>query len=322
MKIKKFINRYLPVPVLLLLLGTLGACGTQSKVTGPAIFGESIPESSRNQEIITESGEAMIADANFPAKDPAVSGDLTEDTCLPSTPDKKTLEYFLRTAFRPLGSTLYVWGGGWNEEDTGAGTEAVSLGVPASWKNFYDSQNASYDYRNTRYQIHDGLDCSGFVGWAVYNTLETENGKEGYVYKSTDTAKTYSALGFGTFYEAGSNPDFLAGDICSMPGHVYISLGTCEDGSVLVLHSSPPGVRLCGTTKGGSPSMASELAEKTMKTYYSDFYERYPDCTVSDAYLKKASQMRWDTSFFPDADTIRSCSPEELLNLLERNTQE
>ncbi len=31
----------------------------------------------------------------------------------------KTLADFIRTGLIPCGQVLYVWGGGWNEEDTG-----------------------------------------------------------------------------------------------------------------------------------------------------------------------------------------------------------
>ena len=82
-------------------------------------------------------------------------------------PGEKTLANLLVTAKAPLGSTMYIWGGGWNEEDTAAGEEATSIGVSARWAEFAALQGATYDYNTTRYQIHDGLDCSGYVGWLV-----------------------------------------------------------------------------------------------------------------------------------------------------------
>ena len=91
---------------------------------------------------------------------------------------------------------MYIWGGGWNEEDTAAGIEATTLGLSPNWAAFAGKQNAGYNYKNHRYRIHDGLDCSGYVGWAVYNTLETENGRPGYVYKSTDMPQKMAARGY------------------------------------------------------------------------------------------------------------------------------
>ena len=32
----------------------------------------------------------------------------------------RSLTDFLRTAMEPVGSTMYIWGGGWNSEDNGA----------------------------------------------------------------------------------------------------------------------------------------------------------------------------------------------------------
>ena len=38
-----------------------------------------------------------------------------------------TLENLLKTALLPIGNTMYIYGGGWNEEDTGAGIEAMTI---------------------------------------------------------------------------------------------------------------------------------------------------------------------------------------------------
>ena len=44
--------------------------------------------------------------------------------CTP--PGERTLFSLLCAAMQPLGTTLYVYGGGWNLDDTGAGREAVT----------------------------------------------------------------------------------------------------------------------------------------------------------------------------------------------------
>jgi len=59
----------------------------------------------------------------------------------------------LRIAKKPVGSTMYVWGGGWNKEDTGSGTEAVSIGLSPRWKEFYELQDKDYDYKNYKFCI-------------------------------------------------------------------------------------------------------------------------------------------------------------------------
>lgn len=243
-----------------------------------------------------------------------------------NTPDGETvsipeehvisLETLLKTALLPVGETAYVWGGGWNEEDTGAGPEATSIGVSPRWKEFADDLSSDYDHEKYRYQIHDGLDCSGYVGWILYNVFETEEGKPGFVYSSSETAKTYADLGFGDYLPAKEVRNWRAGDVASMDGHVWLCLGTCADGSVLLVHSSPPGVRICGTLKNGKVSDAVRLAEDLMKNHYSNWYERFPDCSVKQTYLKKSSQMRWNEETFPDAAQIQALSAEEIAKLL------
>ena len=227
-----------------------------------------------------------------------------------------SLKALLRTALLPVGQTAYVWGGGWNEEDTGAGEEARTLGVSPEWKEFADRIPASYDHKQYRYRIHDGLDCSGYVGWVVYNALETENGREGYVYSSTDVAPTYAALGFGEYLPKEQVTDWRPGDIASMSGHVWLCLGACGDGSVLLVHSSPPGVRICGTLLNGKPSDATLLAEELMRTHYPDWYKRFPDCSVKESYLTSAGQMRWNEETLSDATAMQALTAEELSRLL------
>lgn len=39
-----------------------------------------------------------------------------------------TLKHFLKTSIKPVGQTMYVWGGGWNKADTAAGKEARQMG--------------------------------------------------------------------------------------------------------------------------------------------------------------------------------------------------
>ena len=87
---------------------------------------------------------------------------------LQSSVSSITLEKFLKSSMEPVGQTMYVWGGGWNKEDTAAGEETKTIGVSRQWKTFFEEQDSNYNYENTLYQIHDGLDCSGYVGWVIY----------------------------------------------------------------------------------------------------------------------------------------------------------
>ena len=252
---------------------------------------------------------------------PGVTQPMTEttepDTTAPEEGEGVSLLDFLQIAREPVGSTMYIWGGGWNEEDTGAGIEAVTPGISPRWAEFAAEQDSSYDYRNHRYQIHDGLDCSGFVGWAVYNVLETESGKEGYVSKATGMAQELALRGLGEYIPAEEMTQWLPGDIMSMKGHVWISLGMCSDGSVLLLHASPPGVIFSGTSlPDGGDSRAVELARQIMQEHYPRWYSRYPDCSRSHSYLEKSSAMRWSDQVLQDPEGLRLLSAEEVAEQL------
>ena len=241
---------------------------------------------------------------------------------------RSTIEDFLKTALEPVGTTMYIWGGGWDDADSQAGTGSTRIGLSPEWKAFMDEQDETYDFEDYRFQREKGLDCSGYIGWVVYNIFEKEDGLEGYVTSSTDMAENFASRGWGKLLE---NPTtFLPGDIVSMDGHVWLSLGTCEDGSVLLVHSSPPGVSVCGTpvlemeqenTEGAreeqdSRSIAVQLAEDFMSTYYPKWQERYPNRSVGLSYLNNVKVMRWSSKTMSDAEEFQGMSGEEVLDLL------
>ena len=269
------------------------------------------------------SGDAPAASTqSIPVTESSAAPEPSTETSIPSTtmpqePEQVSILDFLEIAAAPVGSTMYVWGGGWNEADTGAGIEAVTLGLSERWAAFAKEQDSGYNYKDHRYQIHDGLDCSGYVGWAVYNVMETENGGEGYVSSSTGMAQALADRGLGEYISREDMDRWLPGDIMSMKGHVWISLGMCGDGSVLLLHSSPPGVIFCGTALAdGSDSQAVKLAQTIMSTHYPDWYAHYPDCSRPASYLEKSSAMRWNTNVLADKEGIRQMSAEQVVNLL------
>ena len=231
---------------------------------------------------------------------------------------KSTLKKLLQTGFMPLGSTMYVWGGGWNEADNGAGVEAVTIGVSPRWRQFYLEQDPSYDHNTTRYQIHDGLDCSGYVGWCIYNILNTQSGKKGYVMYAKDMCASFASRGWGEYIPAGRVTGHRAGDIMCNSGHVWIVVGECSDGSVVILHCSPPGVILCGTPSrtGKSNSRAAALAAKYMKTHHPDWYRKFPVFTRDSSYLTGYNQMRWDLSgdsVMTDPDGFAQMTADQIL---------
>ena len=230
-----------------------------------------------------------------------------------------TVKNLLQTALAPVGSTMYVWGGGWNKADTAAGTEAKRVGLSPSWRTFAKGKTSSYDYRNYRYRIHNGLDCSGYIGWCVYNVLNTQDRKKGYVYPASKQAKKYADFDFGTYREPGKVKDYRAGDIMSSATHVWMVVGECADGSVVLLHASPSGVQLNGTTtpSGKVESQAYRLAVRYMKKYYKSWYQKYPNVSRGTSYLSGYGQMRWNTSgskvVLSDPDGYCEMEPEEIL---------
>ena len=235
-----------------------------------------------------------------------------------------SIETLLKTALQPVGSTMYIWGGGWDDADNGSGTSSTRLGLSPVWETFSKEQDETYDFENHRFEREKGLDCSGFVGWVLYNTFETREGKTGYVTSSTDMAESLAAKGWGKLIQNPQN--FLPGDIVSMEGHVWISLGTCEDGSVLLVHSSPPGVSVCGTPStlqfqtteesAGGQSMAVTIATEYMGKYHPQWQEKYPNRQVNLSYLENVTLFRWSREIMSDAKKIQEKSAEEMIRIL------
>ncbi len=237
-----------------------------------------------------------------------------------------TIKNFLQVAIAPVSSTMYVWGGGWNKEDTAAGKEARRVGLSKSWRTFAKKKDSQYDYKQYRYRIHDGLDCSGYVGWCVYNILNRKNNEPGYVLSASKQAKKFAKEGLGRYKSASQIKNYKPGDImsstCSCCGHVWIVIGACEDGSVVLVHASPPGVQINGTTTpdGKKDSQAYRLAKKYMEKYYPAWYRRFPNVSRGPAYLSHYGQMRWKTSgksvVLSDPDHFYNKSAEEILKEL------
>ena len=236
-----------------------------------------------------------------------------------------TIKNFLTTALAPVGSTMYIWGGGWNKSDTGAGTDGLRIGLNPNWRKFCSKQRSSYNYKKHKYAFGNGLDCSGFVGWSIYNINKIKKGTtgDGYVIKAAQVASTYAAYGWGSYKKAKRITDWKPGDIMSSATHVYIVIGSCRDGSVVLLHSSPAGVRLSGTPdkKGRTKSEAVTLARKYMKKYPL-WYKRYPSCEKGRNYLTDYNQFRWNTGkgkMISDPDNYQKKNAKQILeNLYEK----
>lgn len=221
---------------------------------------------------------------------------------------QKTLKSYLHNALVPCGRTLYIWGGGWDDSD------ASVIGYQSEWQNFFNSHAKSgYDYKDYRFEYGCGLDCSGFAAWTLYNTMYTKSGGAWLVYQSTVVADTYFKKGWCTLAKDSSDQTYKPGDVVSMDGHVWISLGQCSDKSVLIIHSSPNGVQISGT--------AGEAA--TLATYYmKKYFPKWPFAarTVGSGYLDYVGKARWKTSgsgsVMRDPDGIQNMTANQVIKLL------
>ena len=269
------------------------------------------------------------------------------------TAGKKTLGNFLKTAMEPVGTTLYIYGGGWNWQDNGSSIQSETIGVSLDWVRFFREEDENYTYKSKdgnednsdpsasyypygeyNEYYYAGLDCSGFLGWSLYNTFETESGGDGFVGFAVSYSKMLSDMGYGDWTQDIEAPvlnddyEMKPGDIMSINGHVWISLGTCGDGSIVILHSTPAdsrtgqpggGVELSAIGLSGECE-AYQLADRYMAEYYPEWYERYPvKLADPETYFtftgENAGRFTWDTEKggLSDPEGVRDMTPEEVL---------
>jgi hypothetical protein len=231
----------------------------------------------------------------------------------------RSIKNLILTAFAPVGSTMYIYGGGWNKDDNAGSEEARSIGLSDSWVKFASQQDSTYNHKDYDRSkdptlIHKGMDCSAYVGWTVYNVL---NDGRDYVTKSVNMGNMLAKRGLGSIIPTVKSPVQQAGDVMygadNKSCHTYISLGTCFDNSVLLLHSSPPGVQLSGTAtpEGDYNSDAIALATEYMRKYYPTWYMRYPENKRGAEYLTNYCLFRW--TILEDKEVYREKRPNEIL---------
>lgn len=229
---------------------------------------------------------------------------VAEDYTAPvsGTPGERTLKNYLQTAMNPVGTALYVYGGSWDWQDVNSSNQALTIGLPQSWIDFFQQQDANYTYKNSADPAHSyyphnswnqyyyaGVDCSAYIGWTVYNVMHTESTtndlSDGYVMSAVKMAKTFADKGWGTWTR--DIKSFKPGDIFSMSGHVWTVLGVCDDGSIVFLHSTPSdskagqgggGVQLSALNPNSDDDKnceAYKLVTKYMTKYYPEWSTRY-----------------------------------------------
>lgn len=233
-------------------------------------------------------------------------------------------------AGKPLGKTLYVWGGGWNAADNGAGETATAIGLWPDWENYFNNNRQGYSFypgksawdRGERQWRFWGLDCSGYLGWIVYNTVQEGRNEAGYVTDASRLADSLAGYGYGTAASCSPDSVFRPGDIISTSGHCYLCLGQCSDGSVLLLHSTPNGgVQVSGTVNGGTSSQASTLAQTYMQHNYPQWWASFGNegkQSVNASVYLNGRKFSWSINDqIGDVEGLQAKSADEVLRYLK-----
>ena len=345
---------------------------TEMSTSTVTIGGKEYPYTAMYQIDNAEAGATAVTVASYPVGKTAKVYDGTVYLTFIAKPytapvsgkaGVKTLKNYLKTALEPVGTTLYVYGAGWDWQDNLSSNQSMTIGLSQSWIDFFQQQDANYTYKNSADHAHSyyphnswnqyyyaGLDCSGYVGWVVYNVMHTQNSvntdNDGYVMSSTKMAKTFADKGWGTWTR--DIKSFKPGDIFSMSGHVWTVLGVCDDGSIVFLHSTPSnskadqgggGVQLSALNPNSDDDKnceAYKLVTKYMTKYYPEWSERYDAVLRSyDSYATPASgstfkdtwsgNFSWnlDGSGLTDPDGYANMSAAEILaDLFGENTEQ
>ena len=284
---------------------------TEMSTSTVTIGGKEYPYTAMYQIDNTKAGATTVTVASYPVgKTAKVYSDtvyltfIAEPYTAPvsGTPGKRTLKNYLQTAMNPVGTALYVYGGSWDWQDVNSSNQALTIGLPQSWIDFFQQQDANYTYKNSADPAHSyyphnswnqyyyaGVDCSAYIGWTIYNVMHTESTtndqSDGYVMSAVNMAKTFADKGWGTWTR--DIKSFKPGDIFSMSGHVWTVLGVCDDGSIVFLHSTPSdskagqgggGVQLSALNPNSDDDKnceAYKLVTKYMTKYYPEWSDRY-----------------------------------------------
>ena len=259
------------------------------------------------------------------------------DPVVKGVPGEKTLKNLIATALMPNGCVNYVYGGGWDWQDEGSSVQCRSIGLAGSWTDFFFSNAGNYSYKPDYYPnggwneyYYAGLDCSGYIGWVIYNVMNTTDGGEGYVMGSTKMAGNFAERGWGTATTNFKVSDFKPGDIFSMKGHVWMCIGTCSDGSMVIAHSTPSASRQ-GKEGGGvqlsalgasKDCEAYKLADKYMSEYpawysvYDVALKKYGDYTAVTGAATGKFSWKLDGGILTDPDGIAGMSAAEVLKTI------
>lgn len=255
------------------------------------------------------------------------------------TPGERTITNLLKTALSIVGTVNYVFGGGWDLKDGGSSEQTTKIGIPDEWIDFFNQSDSCYSYKTNNPQKHRfpkeaynqhnfvGLDCSGYIGWVVYNTLNSVNDLPGYVMTSTKMASTL-ANKYSLGYFTKDVQCFKTGDIMSINGHVWLCVGKCADQSIVILHSTPsvsrlgyPGGGVQLSALGGDNCDAMQLVGYYMGRYYPKWYKRYDViCRDQSIYLSTVHELEgrftWSDAVLSDPDRLTEMYADQILEMI------
>ena len=125
-------------------------------------------------------------------------------------------------------------------------------------------------FQNTDIPMETDWNCSGiYSDGQFYNTYNTKANQSAYVTTSTKFPSHLAEKGLGT-YKTVSGGTFTPGDVVAIDGHVWMVIGMCSDGSVVIVHATPPVIQIGGTVtpSGSNNSEAVQLAQAYMKNIF------------------------------------------------------
>ena len=224
-----------------------------------------------------------------------------------------------------------------------------------------------------------GMDCVGYASWVLFRTFNDRSfndpslavyGSDYWkhleffqVHANFFTSMLYHR-DFGTFHrglaiENVPSPNFEeslinAGDVVSISGHVFIVLGVAEDGSSVIMHSSPSGgtantpperrpggiywdngagAQLTSVAASAGPASGAagrftnrsfELAGHYSRTFFPEWYRRYPVRGELHTYYNSAAAqpangvLRWhdDERGLTDPDGFREMLIDDILAIM------
>lgn len=150
--------------------------------------------------------------------------------------------------------------------------------------------------------------------------MQNKSGGTNYTTLAESVASANASRGFGTLYNqsklSASGYEFVAGDLGCTAGHTWIVLGQCSDGSLVIVHSTPPCIQIAGTPtpNGDYSSKAIALAKQYMGTYYAGTVSKFGlGCATGSQYIKGCNIMRWNSSTLSDPDGYRNMTADQIL---------